>query len=214
MEIALPISEGCLRERVSIVPGCSFEDGPRLGRVRIRRMPGASAVSLHPFIREAIAPGSVVYPNGWEGHGGGERYGSTHEGTLWKAGDAGLLPRVHQVVVLRTPWMMGTHQGAGSDEHLDCHPDECTFRVSRRTSRSRGKLFCRLVQPEVAVDPVPSDAGHQKMGFIPVEGRHGGQSGDISPRPRSGRLGSEPSRGEKTHRASEGVTLRNARCAE
>ena len=131
-----------------------------------------------------------------------------------KAGDAGLLPRVHQVVVLRTPWMMGTHQGAGSDEHLDCHPDECTFRVSRRTSRSRGKLFCRLVQPEVAVDPVPSDAGHQKMGFIPVEGRHGGQSGDISPRPRSGRLGSEPSRGEKTHRASEGVTLRNARCAE
>lgn len=51
-------------------------------------------------------------------------------------------------------------------------------------------------------------------GFIPLEGRHGGQSGDISPRPRSGRLGSEPSRGEKTHRASEGVTLRNARCAE
>ena len=53
------------------------------------------------------------------------------------AGDAGLLPRLHQVVALLTPWMMGTHQGAGSDEHLDCHPDECTFRVSRRTSCSR-----------------------------------------------------------------------------
>jgi len=79
-----------------------------------------------------------------------------------KAGDAGLLPRVHQVVALLTPWMMGTHQGAGSDEHHDRHPDEGTFRVSRRTPRARGKLFCRLVQPEVAVDLVPSDAGHQK----------------------------------------------------
>ena len=50
---------------------------------------------------------------------------------------------------------MGTHQGAVSHEYLDYYLDEFTFRFNRRTSRSRGKLFYRLLQQAVAVDPVP-----------------------------------------------------------
>jgi hypothetical protein len=37
---------------------------------------------------------------------------------------------------------------------LDYYLDEFTFRFNRRTSRSRGKLFYRLVQQTVEVDPV------------------------------------------------------------
>ena len=48
---------------------------------------------------------------------------------------------------------MGTHQGAVSFEHLDYYLDEFTFRFNRRKSRSRGKLFFRLVQQAVAVEP-------------------------------------------------------------
>ncbi|MGA3242458.1 MAG: IS1595 family transposase, partial [Bryobacteraceae bacterium] len=39
--------------------------------------------------------------------------------------------------------------------HLDYYLDEFTFRFNRRTSKSRGKLFYRLVQQAVAADPVP-----------------------------------------------------------
>ena len=46
-----------------------------------------------------------------------------------------------------------THQGAVSTEHLDYYLDEFTFRFNRCKSRSRGKLFFRLVQQAVAVEP-------------------------------------------------------------
>jgi hypothetical protein len=42
-----------------------------------------------------------------------------------------------------------------SHEHLEYYLDEFTFRFNRRRSRNRGKLFYRLVQQAVAIDPVP-----------------------------------------------------------
>lgn len=50
-------------------------------------------------------------------------------------------------------WLLGTHQGAVSAEHLDYYLDEFTFRFNRRTSRSRGKLFYRLLQQSVQITP-------------------------------------------------------------
>ena len=40
-------------------------------------------------------------------------------------------------------------------EHLDAYLNEFTFRFNRRTSRSRGKLFFRLLEQAVAVNPAP-----------------------------------------------------------
>jgi hypothetical protein len=53
--------------------------------------------------------------------------------------------------------MMGTHQGAISRKHLDYYLDEFTFRFNRRRSKSRGKLFYRLAQQSVSIDPVTLD---------------------------------------------------------
>ena len=53
-------------------------------------------------------------------------------------------------------WMLGTHQGAFSHEHLDYYLDEFVFRFNRRRSRSRGKLFYRLVQQAMAFKPALS----------------------------------------------------------
>ena len=39
-------------------------------------------------------------------------------------------------------------------QHLDYYLDEYTFRFNRRTSASRGKLFYRLVQQAVSINPV------------------------------------------------------------
>ena len=48
--------------------------------------------------------------------------------------------------------------GRPTHEHLDYYLDEFTFRFHRRRSRSRGKLFFRLVQQAVAIDPAPYES--------------------------------------------------------
>jgi transposase-like protein len=131
------------------------EDGRGTRRIRMRRVQDASAGSLHPFVAEAIEPGSVVHTDGWEGYRGLGQQGYLQAITIRKRAASELMPRVHRVVALLKRWLMGTHQGAVSPEHLDYYLDEFTFRFNRRTSRSRGRLFYRLVQQAVAVDPVP-----------------------------------------------------------
>ena len=59
------------------------------------------------------------------------------------------------MVALLKRWLIGTHQGAVSHKYLDYYLDEFTFRFNRRSSKSRGKLFFRLAQQAVAVDPAP-----------------------------------------------------------
>ncbi len=66
-----------------------------------------------------------------------------------------VMPRVHRVASLLKRWLLGTHQGAASREHLDYYLDEFTFRFNRRTSRHRGLLFYRLLGQAMAVEPVP-----------------------------------------------------------
>jgi len=66
-----------------------------------------------------------------------------------------LLPRVHRVIALLKRWLLGTHQGAIGQRHLDDYLDEFTLRFNRRKSKSRGELFYRLAQQVVHVGPVP-----------------------------------------------------------
>ena len=145
-------------ERKALIVVAAQEDGPGIGRIRMRRIVDASAESLVPFIQDAVEAGSVVHTDGWLGYEpvGGQGY--DHEVTFLKGNKktaSELMPRVHRVISLLKRWLMGTHQGAVSAEHLDYYLDEFTFRFNRRKSRSRGKLFFRLLQQAVAIDPVP-----------------------------------------------------------
>lgn len=45
--------------------------------------------------------------------------------------------------------IIGTYHGGISHEHLDYYLDEFTFRFNRRTARSRGLLFYRLLEGAV-----------------------------------------------------------------
>ena len=129
-----------------------------LGRVRMRQIPDASADSLQAFIGEAVTPGSLVHTDGWLGYERLEPSGYRHRITFvtgQRESASELLPRVHRVVSLLKRWLLGTHHGGVSFEHLDYYLDEFTFRFNRRSSRSRGKLFYRLAQQAVAVESVP-----------------------------------------------------------
>jgi transposase-like protein len=133
------------------------EDGPRIGRIRLRRVPDASARSLGAAIQGAIEPGSTVRTDPWAGYEGLPALGYVHRVARKEAAvGTNVLPLANRVVALLKRWLLGTHQGAIGHEHLDYYLDEFTFRFNRRTSRSRGKLFYRLVQQAVAVDPVPA----------------------------------------------------------
>lgn len=127
-----------------------------IGRLRLQRRPDASGPSLGSFVREAVAPGAGVMPEGWTASPGVARAGSTpRPGVVSGSGQPAstLLPRVPRVAALLTRWLWGMHQGAVSHEHLDGDLDECTFRFNRRTSRWRGTRFYRLVQQAVQGPP-------------------------------------------------------------
>jgi transposase-like protein len=145
-------------ETQALIVVAAQEDGPGIGRIRMRHIKDASAESLVPFVQDSVERGSVVHTDGWLGYEPLHGKDYDHEITFLK-GDkktpAELLPRVHRVIALLKRWLMGTHQGAVSLEHLEYYLDEFTFRFNRRKSRSRGKLFYRLLQQAVAIDPVP-----------------------------------------------------------
>jgi transposase-like protein len=150
---------GRLTYQKSLIIVAAQEDGAGIGRIRLRRIPDLTKASLHGFIREAIEPGSIVKTDGLPAYRDPKGY--THEvvvvGKQQKTAST-LLPRVHRVVSLLKRWLLGTHQGAVRPEHLDYYLDEFTFRFNRRKSTSRGKLFFRLAQQAVQIDPVPLDA--------------------------------------------------------
>ena len=144
----------------ALVVVAAQEDGPGIGRIRMRRIMDASGENLLPFVRASVAPGSVIHTDGWPGYQSLVSNGFAHDITILKRNKktaSELLPRVHRVISLLKRWLMGTHQGAVSHKHLDYYLDEFTFRFNRRRSKSRGKLFFRLVQQAVAADPVPLD---------------------------------------------------------
>ncbi len=135
------------------------EDGKGVGRIRMARIPDGSAQHLHAFVLNAVELKSQVHTDGWKPYQGLEALGYEHQVSKLqgqgKEAATELLPRIHLVASLLKRWLLGTHQGAISPEHLDYYLDEFTFRFNRRKSASRGKLFYRLVQQATQVTPAP-----------------------------------------------------------
>lgn len=51
-------------------------------------------------------------------------------------------------------WILGTHQGSIMPQYLRAYLEEFTFRLNRRTSRSRGLLFRRLIEQVAVTGPI------------------------------------------------------------
>lgn len=153
-----PGKRGRGAEGKALVVIAAQEDGKRIGRIRLQRVKDASARSLESAVGRAVEPGSVIRTDDWRGYNGLRRLGYVRE-IARKNGAVGenLLPLCSRVAALLKRWLIGTHQGAVSHKHLDYYLDEYTFRFNRRTSRHRGKLFYRLLQQAVAMEPTTYD---------------------------------------------------------
>ena len=127
------------------------------GRIRMRYIPDASGDSLLPFVCDVVAPGSVVHTDGWGGYNELHEHGYTRKITvLSSSGDPAhvSMPGVHRVASLLKRWILGTHQGSVVHDHLQSYLEEYTFRFNRRTSRSRGLVFRRLLEQAVVTAPI------------------------------------------------------------
>jgi len=131
------------------------DKGSHFGRIRLHRIADASAESIIPTVKKSINPGSRVRTDGWKGYDKLSSNGYKHI-VVRKNADVGdnLLPLANRVVALLKKWLLGTHQGAVCPSHIDYYLDEFTFRFNRRTSHYRGKLFYRLIQQAVSIEPV------------------------------------------------------------
>lgn len=128
-----------------------------IGRIRLTPIVDASGETLKEATLQMVEPGSTLRTDGWDAYNILENYGYTHVPTSHKNAESGdATPLAHRVAALLKRWWLGTHQGAISPEYLAYYLDEFTFRFNRRTSRSRGKLFYRLIQQAVEATPIPA----------------------------------------------------------
>ncbi len=75
-------------EKKALVAVAVEEKGKATGRIRMVRIPNASANSLVSFIEQSIEPGSVVHTDGWVGYSGLQKLGYEHEVTVLAGQDA------------------------------------------------------------------------------------------------------------------------------
>jgi hypothetical protein len=134
----------------------------RLGRTRLRQINSTDGKhELLEFTRATVADGSWLYTDGDRLYRDiAKELQLRHDWVdLVSSPTPGhdLLPAVHKVASLLKRWLAGTLHDGQSAEHLDYYLDEFTFRFNRRTSRSRGLLWYRLVQQAAVTDPHPYD---------------------------------------------------------
>lgn len=102
------------------------EKKERAGRLRLRHIPDASAVSLIGFIQDAVGPGATIRTDDWSGYEGVARHGYVHQVVRPKEAE-----HVHRTFGNLKTWLEGTHHGV-SGKHLQAYLNEFVFRHNRR----------------------------------------------------------------------------------
>ena len=150
-------SRQVLATRSVIAVAVELKQPKGFGRIRLRRVPDTSAASVLPFVKDVVEPGSIVRTDGSWAYHKMQQLGYRRERNVMMGANEPAhvtMPGVHRVSALLKRWLLGTHQGSVKPKQLDYYLDEFTFRFNRRTSRSRGLLFYRLLEQAVGTEPV------------------------------------------------------------
>lgn len=139
-------------EKTLVVIVVENKELKRIGRIRLQFVADASAESLGGFVQAMIESGSVVRTADWSGYTTLPALGYKQEVLSYME-----LKLPHLVASMLKRWLLGTYQAAVRPTHFAYYLDEFTFRFNRCASHQRGKLFYRLVQQALMVDPVPEN---------------------------------------------------------
>lgn len=129
----------------------------RIGRIRLEPTP-PEKLAVVDFARRVVAPGSTIKSDGAQQFRRLSKLGYDHQ-YFTQLGSAipahANLPAVHMAASQLKRWMIGTMHYGASQEQFAYYLDEFTFRFNRRTSKSRGLLFYRLMHQVVHTEPHP-----------------------------------------------------------
>jgi ribosomal protein L37AE/L43A/transposase-like protein len=139
-----------------IAAAVELTDDSKIGRIRMGVIPDASGESLSKFVTANIEIGSDVTTDGWTGYSFLEKNNYRHTVTVQKKANEEdkALPHIHMIFSLLKRWLLGTHQGAVSEKHMQSYLDEYVFRFNRRKAAERGLLFYRLLECAMQVQPI------------------------------------------------------------
>jgi transposase-like protein len=128
------------------------QKNPKLGRLRLQVIEDCSADELVPFIQTNVDPGSGITTDGWLGYNPLPAGEYKHQKVFKNKanGRESVLPGVHLVISLVKRLILGTFQGRFEKKYLQHYLDEYVFRFNRRTTKSVGKRFYRIVQQSMA----------------------------------------------------------------
>jgi transposase-like protein/Zn ribbon nucleic-acid-binding protein len=143
-------------------------DEKQIGRVRLAVIPDAKSNTLVDFINKNVEPGATIITDGLKSYLAVKAEGFKHVVKTVKPGQE-VLPHAHLMASLLKRWLLGTYQGGSYRRYLEYYLDEYVFRFNRRKSKSRGKLFRRLMEQAVVTPPITRK-----------EMREQAQQGDIS----------------------------------
>lgn len=145
-------------DKISVLVAAEHLDHNRIGRIRLEPGPTDRRLALVKFGQRVVAPGSTIRTDGARQLRRFADLGYQHEYFTQLGSDIPAhvnMPAVHMAASQLKRWIDGTlHQGI-SREQLGYYLDEFTFRFNRRTARSRGLLFYRLLQQATNTDPAP-----------------------------------------------------------
>ena len=130
--------------------------GRKLGRLRLQVIKDCSADELISFATENITIGSHITTDGWPAYNGLVSKGYDHKAVVQSKAEEKetVLPGVHLVTSLFKRVILGTFQGRFDPQYLQRYLDEYVFRFNRRSCRSVGKKFWRMMQQAAHSGPV------------------------------------------------------------
>jgi transposase-like protein len=111
--------------------------GRASGRARMAVIPDFRAKTLLTFLRDNVAPGSVVYTDALKSFSGLDEAGFRHvprsqpRRAELHRGAKSVVPLADRAVGNLKQWLLGTHHGVGRDQ-LQAYLDEFVFRHNRR----------------------------------------------------------------------------------
>jgi transposase-like protein len=103
----------------------------RAGRCRMRVVADGKSATIMPFILDNVARGSAIWTDDNPIYNAADRAGYRRIITVAK-NDSDPLPTLGRVTTNLKRWLMGTHKGAVSAQHLQAYLNEYVFRFNRR----------------------------------------------------------------------------------
>jgi len=135
--------------------------GAGSGRIRLKHAKSETAKEVQGFILDVVELGSNIISDRHKSYPTIVEKGYIREAMKkpysWEnvdGDDDRLLPRVGRVAAHMKRWYLGTYHGGMKIIEVQPYLDEFVFRYNRRTSKSRGLVFHRMVEAAVKSKPL------------------------------------------------------------